>query len=168
RGKAEYLDDWKTRRLLPALGMIPMARGKRRQPMRALDAAAKVIESGDLFAIYPEGTRSRDGKLHPGHRGVGHLAVATGATVIPAGITGTDKVQPAGTRVPRPFRRIVVRFGLPIDPANFDGGRHDRCRRITDEVMTAGQGLCGPALAYAEVEARARGGRMTVIGGVGR
>src|SRR4051812_31481031 len=130
-GKAEYLDDWKTRRLFPALGMIPMERGSRRQAFRALDAAAKVIKSGDLFAIYPEGTRSRDGKLHRGHRGVGPLPVPTGAPVTPAGIEGTDKVQPAGRRLPRPSRRVVVRFGSPIDPAKFEGGRRDRRRRIT-------------------------------------
>ena len=146
-GKAEYLDDWKTRRLLPALGMIPLPRGKRRQAMGALDAAAKVIESGDFFAIYPEGTRSRDGKLHRGHRGVGHLAVATGAPVIPAGISGTERVQPAGARVPRPFRRIVIRFGSPIDPARFAGGRHEQRRRITDEVMSAIQSLSGQEVA---------------------
>jgi len=148
-GKAEYLDNWKTRRLFPALGMIPLERDSGRQALRALAAAAKVVDSGDLFAIYPEGTRSRDGKLHPGHRGVGHLAVATGAPVIPAGITGTDKVQPAGARVPRPFHRIVVRFGTPIDPANFDGAKHDRHRRITEEVMTAIQQLSGQELATA-------------------
>jgi 1-acyl-sn-glycerol-3-phosphate acyltransferase len=146
-GKAEYLDSWKTRRLLPALGMIPMERGGRRQAFRALDAAAKVIESGDLFAIYPEGSRSRDGKLHPGHRGVGHLAVATGAPVIPTGIAGTDRVQPPGVRVPRPFRRVIVRFGAPIDPARFDGNRHDRRRHITDEVMIAIHTLSGQELA---------------------
>jgi 1-acyl-sn-glycerol-3-phosphate acyltransferase len=124
-----------------------MARGKRRQSLQALDAAAKVIDAGDLFAIYPEGTRSRDGKLHRGHRGVGHLAITTGAPVIPVGISGTDRVQPVGARVPRPFRRLVVRFGAPIDPATFAGGRHDRRRRITDEVMKAIQRLSGQELA---------------------
>jgi len=146
-GKAEYLDNWKTRRLFPALGMIPMERDGRRQAFRALSDAAKVIESGELFAIYPEGTRSRDGKLHPGHQGVGHLALATGAPVIPTGITGTDRVQPPGVRIPRPFRRIVVRFGAPIDPARFGGGRLDRRRQITDEVMTAIQRLSGQEFA---------------------
>ena len=149
-GKAEYLDNWKTRRLFPALGMIPLERGGRRQALRALAEAEKVIESGELFAIYPEGTRSRDGRLHKGHRGVGRLAVATGAPVIPAGITGTDKVQPPGTRVPRPFRRIVVRFGPPIDPADFGrSGILERRRRITDAVMSAIQGLTGQELATA-------------------
>ena len=142
-GKSEYLDSWKTRRLLPALGMIPIDRGSGRQALDALDAAAKILNGGGLFAIYPEGTRSRDGKLHAGHRGVGQLALLTGAPIIPTGIVGTDRVQPPGSSWPRPFSPIQVRFGPPIDPAAYQGvGRHRR-RRITEEVMVAIQALSG-------------------------
>jgi 1-acyl-sn-glycerol-3-phosphate acyltransferase len=142
-GKAEYLDSWKTRRLLPALGMIPVDRNRGHQAMGALEAAAKILDAGGLFVIYPEGTRSRDGKLHAGHRGVGHLALATGAPIIPTGIVGTDVVQPPGSRFPRPFRPVAVRFGEPIDPANFEGVKHHRRRRITEEVMRSIQALSG-------------------------
>ena len=79
-GKAEYLDSWKTRRLLPALGMIPLDRRSPRRAYGALEVAAEVLDADELFAVYPEGTRSDDGSLHEGHNGVGHLSVATGAS----------------------------------------------------------------------------------------
>ena len=150
-GKAEYLDRWTTRRLLPALGMIPVERGSPRRAYGALRAAAAVLEADELFAVYPEGTRSEDGSLQEGHNGVGHLSVTTGAAVIPAGIVGTDRIQPKGARVPRPFRRATVRFGSPIDPHRYAGSRRECRRRITSDVMSAigelsGQGRpVGPA-----------------------
>jgi 1-acyl-sn-glycerol-3-phosphate acyltransferase len=136
-GKAEYLDSWKTRRLFPALGMIPIDRASPRQAYGALQVAAEVLEADELFAVYPEGTRTPDGTLHDGHNGVGHLSVTTGASVIPAGIVGTDRIQPRGARLPRPFRSAVVRFGSPIDPGGYVGSRRDRRRRITSDVMSA-------------------------------
>jgi 1-acyl-sn-glycerol-3-phosphate acyltransferase len=136
-GKAEYLDRWTTRRLLPALGMIPLERNSPRRAYGALRAAAEVLEAHELFAVYPEGTRSQDGSLQEGHNGVGHLSVTTGASVIPAGIVGTDRIQPKGARVPRPFRRATVRFGSPIDPHRYDGSRRECRRRITSDVMSA-------------------------------
>jgi len=142
-GKAEYLDSWKTRRLLPALGMIPVDRQSGRQAMSALQIAAGVLSRSGLFAIYPEGTRSRDGALAPGHTGVAHIAVASGAPIIPTGISGTAQIQPPDTRFPRPFRRAVVRFGRPIDPGRYRGGRRTRRRLITDDVMAAIQQLSG-------------------------
>jgi 1-acyl-sn-glycerol-3-phosphate acyltransferase len=142
-GKAEYLDSWKTRRLLPALGMIPVDRQSGRQAMSALRIAAGVLSRSGLFAIYPEGTRSRDGALAPGRTGVAHIAVASGAPIIPTGISGTAQIQPPDTRFPRPFRRAVVRFGRPIDPGGYRGGRRTRRRLITDDVMTAIQQLSG-------------------------
>jgi hypothetical protein len=128
--------DWKTRRLLPAPGTIPIDWSSGRQALGALEAASRVLENGDLFAIHLEGTRLRDGKLYAGHRGVAHLAPGFGAPIVPAGIVGTGQVQPSGARVPRPFREIVVNFGAPIDPGRYAGLRNHRRRRITDEVMT--------------------------------
>jgi 1-acyl-sn-glycerol-3-phosphate acyltransferase len=136
-GKAEYLDHWTTRRLFPALGMIPVERGSPRQAYGALRVAAGVLEADELFAVYPEGTRSQDGSLHEGHNGVGHLSVTTGASIIPAGIVGTDRIQPKGARMPRPFRPATVRFGSPIDPHRYDGSRRECRRRITSDVMSA-------------------------------
>jgi 1-acyl-sn-glycerol-3-phosphate acyltransferase len=142
-GKAEYLDSWKTRHLLPALGMIPVDRQSGRQAMGALQIAAGVLHRSGLFAIYPEGTRSRDGALAAGHTGVAHIAVASGAPIIPTGIAGTAEIQPPDARLPRPFRRAVITFGPPIDPTDYIGGRRTRRRLITDEVMAAIQVLSG-------------------------
>jgi 1-acyl-sn-glycerol-3-phosphate acyltransferase len=142
-GKSEYLDDWRTRYLLPALGMIPVNRTSAREALGALQLAVGVLARSGLFAIYPEGTRSRDGELAPGHTGVAHIAVASGAPIIPAGIIGTAKIQPPGARVPRPFRAGAIRFGTPIDPASYRGGRRTRRRLITEDVMTAIQSLSG-------------------------
>ena len=95
-GKVEYLDSWKTRRLLPALGMIPVDRSDGRRAMTALKTASEVLRAGYLFAIYPEGTRSPDGDLHAGHTGAAYLSMATGVPIVPTGIVGTDRVQPTG------------------------------------------------------------------------
>ena len=146
-GKAEYLDSWKTRRLLPALGMIPVDRGSPRQAYGALQVAAEVLGADELFAVYPEGTRSPDGLLHDGHNGVGHLSVTTGASVIPTGIVGTDHIQPRGARVPRPFLRATVRFGSPIHPGGYAGSRRHRRRGITRDVMVAISQLSGQTYA---------------------
>ena len=142
-GKVEYLDSWKTRRLLPALGMIPVDRGDGRRAMVALKTAAGVLRAGSLFAIYPEGTRSLDGDLHAGHTGAAYLSMATGAPIVPTGIVGTSLIQPPGARVPRPFRPVTVRFGAPIDPTIYAGSRRHRRRLITDDVMSAIQHLSG-------------------------
>ena len=142
-GKVEYLDSWKTRRLLPACGMIPVDRRDGRRAVAALKIAAGVLRAGRMFAIYPEGTRSADGDLHAGHTGAAYLSMATGVPILPTGIVGTDRVQPPGTRVPRPFRPVTVRFGHPIDPAAYTGSRRHRRRLITTDVMTAIQALSG-------------------------
>lgn len=136
-GKAEYLDSWKTRYLFPAMGMIPIDRSGGRAAEAALDAAASVLEAGELFGIYPEGTRSRDGRLHRGHTGVARLALRTGCPIIPTGIQGTLEVQPPDAKLPKPFRVMRVRFGRPIDVSRYRDRSGDRLllRQITDEVM---------------------------------
>ncbi|MEY2455132.1 MAG: 1-acyl-sn-glycerol-3-phosphate acyltransferase, partial [Acidimicrobiaceae bacterium] len=93
-GKAEYIDSWKTKYIFPAMGMIPIDRGGGSASERALNAAARVLERGELFGIYPEGTRSRDGILHKGHTGPARLALRTGAPLIPVGLKGTRDIQP--------------------------------------------------------------------------
>lgn len=136
-GKAEYMDSWKTRYLFPAMGMIPIDRGGGSAADRALDAAARLLEAGELFGIYPEGTRSRDGLLHKGHTGVARLALRTGCPIVPVGLQGTDEVQPADKPVPNAFRMMRVRFGQPIDVARYQDRAGDRLalRQLTDEVM---------------------------------
>ncbi len=144
-GKAEYLDDWKTRKLFPALGMIPIDRSGGDASARALDTAASVLEDGGLFGIYPEGTRSRTGFLHKGHTGAARLSVRTGAPIIPVGILGTRAIQPPDVPVPRPFRPVEIRFGRPIHPADSESITDSRLRfrQITDEVMFEIRALTG-------------------------
>lgn len=144
-GKAEYMDDWKTKFLFPAMGMIPIDRSGGDASRAALDAAQQILESGELFGIYPEGTRSRDGRLHKGHTGIARLALATGCPIVPVGIIGTDRVQPADAKLPTPFRRVHLRFGHPIRVERYLDRRDDRLvlRQVTDEVMYEIRNLSG-------------------------
>lgn len=136
-GKSEYLDDWKTKWLFPQMGMIPIDRTGGDAAERALSAAERVLNRGELFAIYPEGTRSRDGRLYKGHTGPARLAIRTGAPIVPVGIVGSAKIQPAGQSVPRPFRTVIIRFGRPIDPSRYTDRPNDHLayRQLIDEVM---------------------------------
>jgi len=144
-GKAEYLDDWKTKRLFPAMGMIPIDRSGGDASAAALDAAAGVLERGELFGIYPEGTRSRSGKLHKGHTGVARLALRTGCPIVPVGIVGAVEIQPPDARFPRLFRELTIRFGEPIDVSRYSDRDNDRLvlRQITDELMFEIRNLSG-------------------------
>jgi 1-acyl-sn-glycerol-3-phosphate acyltransferase len=136
-GKAVYLDDWKTRHLFPALGMIPIDRRGGDAATAALAAAERVLRAGELFGIYPEGTRSRTGDLHRGHTGPARLALRTGAPIIPVGLIGTRAIQPPDAPLPRPFRPVVVRFGRPITVERYRHRADDRLllRQLIDEVM---------------------------------
>ncbi|MCP5029820.1 MAG: 1-acyl-sn-glycerol-3-phosphate acyltransferase [Actinomycetia bacterium] len=136
-GKAEYLDDWKTRYIFPALGMIPIDRRGGKDSMAALDAAASVLERDELFGIYPEGTRSRSGNLHKGHTGPARLSLRTGAPIVPVGLIGTRAIQPPDQPLPTPLRPVVVKFGRPVDPAQYSGRTDTRIvtRQMIDEVM---------------------------------
>ena len=174
-GKAEYMESWATRRLFPAMGLIPIEREQARKAMAALEVAAGVLERGDVLSIYPEGTRSRDGRLHRGHTGVAQLALMSGAPIVPVGLVGTDQIQPIGARVPRPFRRATVRFGEPLDPASYGGSSRRRRQMLTDDLMEAIRRLSRQTVSddFASPEPPlVRGGNESVyqvhtIGGVG-
>lgn len=143
--KAEYFENRRTAWFFRAIGQIPLRRGSGSEWRRALDSAAAVLGEGKLFGIYPEGTRSKDGRLHRGHTGVAMLALRTGAPVIPVGIIGTREAQPIGTLVARPFSRITIRFGAPLDFSEFAGRDRERLvlRHVTDTVMFEIQRLSG-------------------------
>ncbi|MDN4162210.1 lysophospholipid acyltransferase family protein [Nocardioides abyssi] len=130
------------------LGMLPVDRDDTRAAMASLDTALDVLARGDAFGIYPEGTRSRDGRLHRGRTGVAHLALTAGAPVVPVGLRGTEQLQPVGARLPR-LVHVDVAFGEPIDPrGRYDGVPLGRARRLlTDEVMAAIQRLSGQEVA---------------------
>jgi 1-acyl-sn-glycerol-3-phosphate acyltransferase len=126
------------------LGMLPVDRDDSKAAIASLDTALEVLGKGEAFGIYPEGTRSRDGRLYRGRTGVAHLALTAGVPVVPVGLTGTEKVQPVGSNRPRVVP-ITVRFGEPIDVVGrYDGVPLGRARReVTDEIMTAIQKLSG-------------------------
>jgi 1-acyl-sn-glycerol-3-phosphate acyltransferase len=114
---------------------VPVRRTGNRDSMRSLELALEVLQEGTAFGIYPEGTRSRDGRLYRGRTGVGWLALTSGAPVVPVALTGTDQVQPVGSNRLR-LHRVSVTFGAPIDPAAYRGLPPGRARRaLTDEVM---------------------------------
>ncbi|GIJ35463.1 lysophospholipid acyltransferase family protein [Verrucosispora sp. WMMD703] len=129
--------------VLTGLGAIPVERAGGRAALAAFDAAIPALKGGDLVVVYPEGTRSPDGRLYRGRTGAVRLAIAAGVPIIPVGMIGTEKVQPIGARVPRPFTgKITVRFGKPLD---FTGRPDDRLslRQMTDEMMGEIQKLTG-------------------------
>jgi len=126
------------------LGMVPVDREDTKSALGSLDIALEVLRRGEAFGLYPEGTRSRDGRLYRGRTGVAQLALVSGAPIVPVGLTGTEQLQPVGTTLPR-LAKVTVRFGEPIHVAGqYDGMPSGRARReITDLVMTEIQKLTG-------------------------
>ena len=135
-GKAEYMDSWKTKYIFPMLGMIPIDRTGGSKARAALDTAARVLERGELFGIYPEGTRTRDGNLHKGRTGAARLAIETGAPIFPVGIVGTDRALPPDSVRPR-RGKIKISIGRPVRPERYAQmpERHRAYRAMIDEVM---------------------------------
>lgn len=125
------------------MGMIPVERDDSRSAARSLELALEVLAQGDAFGIYPEGTRSRDGRLYRGHTGVAYLALTARVSVVPVGLVGTDHVQPPGdNHIHRaPF---TVRFGEPIEPGGYTDIPAGRARRqLTDRIMDEIAALSG-------------------------
>jgi len=136
-GKAEYMDSWKTKFLFPAMGMIPVDRSGGDKSTAALDAAAVVLKQGELFGVFPEGTRSRSGHLGRGRTGAARLAMAVGCPIYPVGITGTGKIQPPGAKAPKLRGHAQIKIGRPIKPERYlhRGSEHLAWRSMIDEVM---------------------------------
>lgn len=125
------------------LGMLPVDRDDSKAAIASLDTALGVLGRGEAFGIYPEGTRSRDGRLYRGRTGVAHLALSSGAPIVPVGLRGTQDVQPIDASMPR-RAPVSVAFGAPILPSGYDGVPLGRARRgLTDKVMAAIAGLSG-------------------------
>ncbi len=137
--KAEYFDHWHTSVFMRSIGQIPIRRGTGSEAIRAIATATDLLHEGAVLALYPEGTRSLDGSVHRGHVGIARLALATGAAVVPIGLRGTQAVQPVGSRMLRPFRRVEVHVGQAryISPADVEaaGAKKLALRGFTDAVM---------------------------------
>jgi 1-acyl-sn-glycerol-3-phosphate acyltransferase len=119
-----------------AVGQVPIDRTGADAASDALNAGARVIAKGKLLGIYPEGTRSPDGRLYKGKTGMARLALQTGVQVVPVAMIGTDKMNPIGSKMWRPAK-ISIKIGKPIDFSRFDGMAGNRFveRAVTDEVM---------------------------------
>ena len=124
-------------------GQVAVHRDDTRAAAASLDACLRVLSGGGVFCIYPEGTRSPDGRLYRGRTGVGWLALASGAPVVPVAMAGTDRVLPPGRALPRPAR-VTVTFGEPValDGLTDAGSARER-RAATDLVMAAVARLSG-------------------------
>jgi 1-acyl-sn-glycerol-3-phosphate acyltransferase len=146
--KAEYfsgkgIGGFFTKRLMEGLGAIRVERAGGRAALTAFDGAIPVLKAGDMVAVYPEGTRSPDGRLYRGRTGAARLGVAAGVPIIPVGMIGTEKVQPIGQPYPMIGRgKPTIKFGKPIETV---GRADDRTslRALTDEIMSEIQKLTG-------------------------
>lgn len=134
-GKTEYLDDWKTKHLFPALGMIPIDRSGGDAAQAALDAAARVLDGGHLFMIYPEGTRSRSGNLHKARTGAARLSLRCDAPIIPVGHSGTLAVQPPDQFMMKPGLAVSVNFGAPMHIGDHGDPTDPRTVRVFADAV---------------------------------
>lgn len=125
-------------------GQVPIDRSGGKASEAALVAGAKVLQRGELFGIFPEGTRSPDGRLYKGRTGIARLALSAGVPIVPTGVIGTDKIAPKNGRLGR-LHSPTVRFGAPLDFGPFAGKSHDRAvlRLVVDQVMQEIQKLTG-------------------------
>ncbi|MFE2275619.1 lysophospholipid acyltransferase family protein [Streptomyces lavendulae] len=123
--KAEYFagGSWPTRivsSFMRGSGQVPVDRENQRAAVASLDACLRVVKDGGVFCIYPEGTRSPDGRLYRAKTGVAWLALKSGVPVVPVAMSGTDRVLPPGRVVPRPAK-VEVTFGKPVDLSLYEG-----------------------------------------------
>lgn len=140
--KAQHFDVPVQRWLFEQWGVIPLKRGE--GDNEAFTRSLQLLREGKLFGIYPEGTRSTDGKLHKGRTGVARLALMAKVPVIPVGMIGTDRVLPKGKNVPK-LHKVTIHIGAPMRFEEFYGMENDRkaCREITDRIMMAIRDLSG-------------------------
>ncbi|HEU5127340.1 MAG TPA: lysophospholipid acyltransferase family protein [Glycomyces sp.] len=133
-----------TRVFMRAVGAIPVDRAGGDAAHASLGTGKRVLSEGQLFGIYPEGTRSPDGRLYRGKTGVARLALETGSQVVPVAMMNTGELQPIGKRLPR-RGRVRIRIGPPLDFNRYSGLVGDRTveRAVTDEVMDALMALSG-------------------------
>jgi 1-acyl-sn-glycerol-3-phosphate acyltransferase len=138
------LKGWLTRVFFRGVGQVPVDRSGGKASEAAIRAGLRVLRRGDLLGIYPEGTRSPDGRLYRGKTGVARMALEAKVPVIPVAMIDTDKMQPPGRLIPK-VMRPGVRFGTPLDFSRYEGMEEDRyvLRSVTDEIVYALMELSG-------------------------
>ncbi len=139
--KAEYftgkgLKGWAVKNFMLATGQLPIDRSGGKASEAALNSGLAVLRRGELLGIYPEGTRSRDGRLYRGRTGIARMIVEGHVPVIPVAMVDTEKAMPVGHKLPK-VRRVGIVIGEPLDFSRFAGLEGDRfiLRSITDEIM---------------------------------
>ena len=127
---------WATKMFFKATGMLPIDRSGGKASEASLNTGLRRLAGGDVLGIYPEGTRSPDGKMYRGRTGVARMILEGHVPVVPVAMIDTEKVMPIGSRIPK-VRRIGVVIGEPLDFSRFEGLEGDRfiLRSITDEIM---------------------------------
>ncbi|MGR2753572.1 lysophospholipid acyltransferase family protein [Agromyces arachidis] len=139
--KSEYftgtgLKGWATRLFFQAAGQLPIDRSGGKASEASLNTGLRVLREGRILGIYPEGTRSPDGRLYRGRTGVARMVLEAGVPVVPVAMIGTAEVMPIGTRLPK-VRRVGIVFGEALDFSRFEGMEGDRfvLRSVTDELV---------------------------------
>ena len=127
---------WFIRFFMTSAGQLPIDRSGGKASEASLNAGLQVLADGGVLAIYPEGTRSPDGRMYRGRTGVARMILEAHVPVIPAAVIGTEKVMPLGSNVPK-VHRVGVVIGEPLDFSRFEGMESDRfvLRSITDEII---------------------------------
>jgi len=145
--KSEYftgkgLKGWLTKMFFLGTGMLPIDRSGGKASEASLNTGLRVLTEGQILGIYPEGTRSPDGKMYRGRTGVARMILEAGVPVVPVAMIDTEKVMPIGSKWPK-LRRIGIIFGEPLDFTRFEGMEGDRfiLRAVTDEIMYELAGL---------------------------
>ena len=149
-GKSEYMDSFKTRWLFTKIGMIPLDRTGGENAHSAMVAVEGVLSRGELFGIFPEGTRSRDGRLYKGRTGAARLALKFGCPIYPVGITGTSEIMAPDTVMPKFGKHCKIEIGAPIDTQKYlsRANEPEVLRELTDEIMVRIQVLTNQEYVY--------------------
>ncbi len=136
-GKADYFDSPKTRWFFKFASVIPVRREGGTAGEAAIRAGVKALQDGHIIGIYPEGTRSPDGRLYRGKTGVARMALEARCPVIPVAVLGSRDVQPPERRMPKLRGRVQVVYGKPLSFDRFAGQERDRfvLRSVTDEIL---------------------------------
>jgi 1-acyl-sn-glycerol-3-phosphate acyltransferase len=143
-GKSDYFDNWRTRWLFDSLGVVPVRREGGSAGEASLKTGIRILEGGDIVGIYPEGTRSPDGRLYRGKTGPVRMALAAGVDIVPCAVIGTDKAQPTGKYTIK-STPVTMRYGSPISLARYADKADDpfALRAAIDEVMYEIMSLSG-------------------------